>query len=83
MCTVNWEIFVSPKFRIWNFCVQIFQIPAYLLKIIGTEKFPVFNFLLKRGITGRPSKLNFLQRNCEDYHAFVFAVHKSIWNPVV
>ena len=64
---------MSTKFRICNFCVQIFWDTTHLLKIDCIENFLVLNFLLMHGITGSgcPSKL---KRNCEGHCAFVVAI---------
>ena len=80
LSTINREIFVSTKFQICNFHVhvQIFLYTNQPSENLWQQKFSVLNFLLTHGITGRPSKLNLLQRSCEDHHAFVVAIAYGI-----
>ena len=72
------ESFVSTKFRICHFRVQIFSDTSQPSENLRHRKFPVLNFLLRRGITGRPSKLNVLQRSCEGHHTFVVTIAYGI-----
>ena len=76
--SINWEISVSTKFWICNFCVQMCLGTSQLPKIYGNEKFSVLNFLLTCGITGHPSKLILLQRSCAVRRAFVVAIAYGI-----
>ena len=74
---MNQEFLFLHNFELVIFVYKYFRIPANLLKFKGIKNFPVLNFLLTQGSTGRPSKLKKRLRNCEDHRAFVVAIHNK------
>ena len=60
------------------FMYKYFRIPANLPEIERTENLPVLIFVLMRGITVRPLRLNLLQRGYESHCAFVVAIECGI-----